>query len=183
MDHTARDDPSKENMMKRFLIAVAAAVFAIGAMLTPSAPAQAGFKGRFAIGLAIGAIALSQRHHAHRHWQKKRYYARRKAEKKVYASKKSSSPTKKIAKAEPEPKVETVNEPVENALIENENSSISVAALAPVKETASIDGAEAAEPVAETSEAKPENGQKSASKLDCKKFFPAVGMTLSVSCE
>ncbi len=166
--------------MNRFLIAIATAVFAMSAMFAPSA--QAGFKGgRFAVGLAIGALMLSQQHHyEHEHWKKKRHYVRRKAEKKVYATKKSSS-TKEVAKADPEPKVETAD-----TVIENENSSISTAALAPIAETAADDTAAPPEPVkvvAEVPEPRSDDGPKTAKKLDCKKFFPSVGMTLSVSCE
>jgi hypothetical protein len=77
------DDPLKEDAMKRFLFSVAIAVFAVSAMLTPSAPAQAGFKGRLAIGLALGAIALShqrfeeRRHHRVRRTTRKAHVARR----------------------------------------------------------------------------------------------------------
>jgi hypothetical protein len=172
--------------MNKFLIAIAALVFAFGAMLTPTAPAQAGFKGRLAVGLAIGAIGAMSHHHRYerRRWKKKSYHARRKAKKKVYTSKKSSPSTKKVAKAEPAPIPEQT---VIDAAVENENSSISTAAIEPVEETASIDSSEpTAEPVkvvAEVPETDPADGQKAANKLDCKKFFPAVGMTLSVSCD
>jgi hypothetical protein len=173
--------------MNRFLIAIATLVFAVGAMLTPTAPAQAGWKGRLAVGLAIGAIGAMNHHHRYekRRWKKKRYQARRKAKKKkVYTSKKSSPSTKKVAKAEPAPIPE---QKVIDTAVENENSSISTAAIAPVEETASIDGgeptAEPAKVVAEVPETEPADGQKAANKLDCKKFFPAVGMTLSVSCD
>jgi hypothetical protein len=173
MDHTRRDAPSKEDAMNRFLIAVAAAIFAVSAMFAPSA--QAGFKGRLAIGLAIGAIALSHQHaYEEQRWKKRRYYARHKEAKKVYAGKKSSPSTEAVAKAEPEPTVEK-----DDAMIESENSSISTAAIGPVEQTAAMDDAKAApEPVSVAAE-----GSKTVKKLDCKKFFPAAGMTLSVSCE
>jgi len=171
--------------MNKILTAIAALAFAVGAMLTPTAPAEAGFKGRLAIGLALGAIALSHQRYEERRHRERRYYARRKAEKKVYSSKKSSSSTKKIAKAEPEPEVEKVETP--DKLVENENSSISTAALVPVEESATIgDNSQASEPakvVAEIPETEPPAGPKTANKLDCKKFFPTVGITLSVSCE
>jgi hypothetical protein len=172
--------------MNKFLIAIATLVFAVGAMLTPTAPAQAGWKGRLAVGLALGAIgAMSHQHRyerRHRRW-KARHHAPRKAKEKAYvAKKKPAKSTPEVAEvAAPMPEV-----PVQKAEI-NENSSISTAAVEPVEETASIDSAEpAAEPakvVAEVPETEPANGQKAASKLDCKKFFPAVGMTLSVPCE
>jgi hypothetical protein len=164
--------------MNKFLIAIATLVFAAGAMLTSTAPAQAGMKGRLAVGLAIGALGVmahEHRRYEHRKWKKKRYEARRKAKKKVYTSKKSSPSTKKVAKAKPAPAPE---QKVVDTDVENENSSISTAALEPIEETASIDNV-----AAEVSETEPEEGQKSANKLDCKKFFPSVGMTLSVPCE
>lgn len=174
--------------MNKFLIAIATLVFAVGAMLTPTAPAQAGWKGRLAVGLALGAIGAMSHHHRyerrHRRW-KARHHPRRRVKEKVYVTKKKPSPsTEEVAKVEippiPEPKV------IDTAA-ENENSSISTAAVEPVAETASIHSSEpTAEPakvVAEVPETEPANGQKAANKLDCKKFFPAVGMTLSVPCE
>ena len=69
-----------------------------------------------------------------------------------------------------------------DVIADSENSSITSAAL----DTAALEPetvtpvevkADAVEPKATS---KPE---KAASKLDCKKFFPSVGMTLSVPCE
>jgi hypothetical protein len=189
MDHEA-DETSKENDMNKFLIAIATLVFAVGAMLTPTAPAQAGWKGRLAVGLAIGAIGAMSQHHRYekrKRWKKKRYQAQRKAKKKVYTSKKSSSSTKTVAKAEPAPTPELPEKKAVAALVDNENSSISTTAIVPVEETASIDSgeptAEPAKVVAEVPETAPAAGQKAANQLDCKKFFPSVGMTLSVSCD
>lgn len=173
--------------MNKLLIAITGLVFAAGAMLTPTAPAHAGMKGRLAVGLAIGALSVmahENRRAEHRRWKKKRYQARRKAPNKVYTSKKSRSSTKQVAKAEPELAPMPVQKDIET-LVQNENSSISTAALEPIAETASIDTEPAVEPVnaeVDSSDNEPAE-QKSASKLDCKKFFPTVGMTLSVPCE
>jgi hypothetical protein len=168
--------------MNRIMIAVAVAVFAMAGML--ARPAEAGMKGRLAVGLAIGAIGVlahQQHQYEHRKWKKKRYEARRRTEKKVYTSKKSSTPkVKEVAKAEPAPLPE---QKVADTLVENENSSISTAALTPIEETASIDDAEPVNVAAEVSETEPAAEQATANKLDCKKFFPTVGMTLSVPCE
>lgn len=165
--------------MTRFLIAIAAAVFAMSAMLAP--PAQAGMKGRLAVGLAIGAIGImahQQRRYEHR---KRHHHARRRAAKKVYTAKKKSAPkVEEVAKAEPAPLPE---QKVVDAAVDNENSSISTAALAPIEETASVDNAEPVNFVAEAPESVPATGQETAKRLDCKKFFPTVGMTLSVPCE
>ena len=168
--------------MNRIMIAVAVAVFAMGGML--ARPAEAGMKGRLAVGLAIGAIGVMAHEHRraeHRKWKKKRYEARRRAAKKVYTAKKKSTPkVKQVAKAEPTPIPE---QKLVDVAVENENSSISTAALAPVEETASIDETEAVNVVAEVPETESAAVQETAKKLDCKKFFPTVGMTLSVPCE
>ena len=72
---------------------------------------------------------------------------------------------------------------------ESENSSITTAALTPAEqptaaaattETVATTTPAAVDPKpAETTEARPQT----ATKLDCKKFFPSVGMTLTVPCE
>jgi hypothetical protein len=168
--------------MNRIMIAVAVAVFAMSGML--ARPAEAGMKGRLAVGLAIGALGVMAHEHRraeHRKWKKKHYEARRRATKKVYTAKKKSKPeVKEVAKAEPAPLPE---QKVVDTAVENENSSISTAALAPISETASIDETEAINVAAEVSETDPVAVQETAKNLDCKKFFPTVGMTLSVPCE
>lgn len=75
---------------------------------------------------------------------------------------------KKPAKTEAAPAAEAATETAEVAP-DNENSSISVA---------STDAAPAAKPAVST--AANETVGKS---VDCKKFFPSVGMTLTVPCE
>ncbi len=175
--------------MNRILIAIATLVFAVGAMLTSTAPAQAGWKGRLAVGLAIGAISAMSHHHRyeHRHWRKRRHHVRRRRSRKVYTAKRPSPSTEEIVKAEPVPPLPEAKGDIADAVAENENSSISTAAIEPVEETAATDTTEAApEPVkvvAEVPETAPAQEPKTAKKLDCKKFFPAVGMTLSVPCE
>ncbi len=167
--------------MNRIMIAVAIAVFAMGGMF--ARPAQAGMKGRLAIGLAIGAIGVMAHQHQQyerRKWRKKHYQARRRATKKVYTAKKKSTPkVEEVAEVEPAP----MPVPKPDFLVENENSSISTAALEPIDETASIDDAEPVNVAAEATDSEPASGPKTAKKLDCRKFFPTVGMTLSVPCE
>jgi hypothetical protein len=178
--------------MNKILIAIATLVFAVGAMLTPTAPAQAGWKGRLAVGLAIGAIGAMSHHHRYekRRWRKERYQAHRKAKKKVYTSKKSTASPKKVAKAEP---ASLPEQKVIDAAVENENSSIATVALPAPEATATDTSALTTDQAAETVKVAVENPETAtitepqsagkASKLDCRKFFPAVGMTLSVSCE
>jgi len=173
--------------MNRFLIAIATVVFAVGAMLTPTAPAHAGMKGRLAVGLALGAMAVMAHEHRremrHRRWKKRHHARRRTYKKKVYVSKKSTPKVEEVAKAEPAALPEIPEKKADAALVQNENSSISTAALEPVEETASIDNAEPVNAVEEDSTTEPADEPKTANKLDCKKFFPTVGMTLSVPCE
>jgi hypothetical protein len=172
--------------MNKILIAVAMAVFAMSAMLAP--PAQAGWKGRLAVGLAIGALsAMShEQRYEHRRLRERRYYARHQHTKKVYATKKSKPETEDVAKVEPPPLPQAKSE-VMDAMVENENSSISTAALTPVEQTATNTTPEPtpepAKVVAEVPVTQPEDAPKTAKRLDCKKFFPSVGMTLSVSCD
>lgn len=168
--------------MNRFLIAIATVVFAVGAMLTPTAPAHAGMKGRLAVGLALGAMAVMAHEHRremrHRRWKKRHHARRRTYKKKVYVSKKSTPKVEEVAKAEPAALPEIPEKKADAALVQNENSSISTAAIEPVAETAADDNVEATlEPVS------PDSETKSATKLGCKKFFPSVGMTLTVPCE
>jgi hypothetical protein len=186
MDHTTRTR-SKENEMNRFLIAIATLVFAAGAMLTPTAPAHAGMKGRLAVGLALGAMAVmaheNRRYKRHKRWKRRHHARRHRHHKKAYVSKKSAPKVEKVAEVEPAPIPELPEKKDLAALVQNENSSISTAALEPVEETASIGKTEAVNTVEEVSATEATDEPKTANKLDCKKFFPAVGMTLSVPCE
>jgi hypothetical protein len=179
-------------MKKTTLIASAAALLAAATMVSSSA--EAGFKIGIGIGIPIGGY-----HNTYNppHWRQ-RTYVERKANRTRIVKKKPSEPSK------PD---------VADMTAQNENSSISVAALpatdiAPVADTpitgsaavstdtatpanppqtrqeASVSPAAADTPVVEqklnTSLA---DGLKTGKKLDCKKFFPSVGMTVSVTCE
>jgi hypothetical protein len=164
--------------MHKSLIAIATALLAATTLFASAA--EAGMKVRLGFGFPLGSFTAHGNSGGSysKHSRKKRHhYVRRQVKDKVKVTKKSTA-TKSVAKAEPEPKIVTVDE-----VAETENSSISTAAIAPVEKTATEDGAEAApEPVAGP-ETKPAEVPKSAKKLDCKKFFPSVGMTLSVPCE
>jgi hypothetical protein len=105
--------------------------------------------------------------HSTVHYHKRRVYTAtrrviRAARKLIVES--DSAPRKvETAKAAP---IETVPVALE---VESENSSIS---------TASIDKSESAEP-----KAAPAAETKVSTNVGCKKFFPTVGMTLTVPCE
>ena len=172
--------------MNKFLIALAATLFAISTMLPVSSAQAGGFKKGLGVGLAIGAIGVMahQAHRAekHRRWKKRQYVRRPKQ--KTYVSKKT---TVKKAVAKVEEPVAPPPLPVAKAIdAETENSSITTAALPPVEEQIEEQAQDTTEtseadvqPVAATSSIEPQT----ANKLDCKKFFPSVGMTLSVPCE
>ena len=175
-------------------VALIAALLAAVTMFASSA--EAGLKIRLGFGGPLPSFtAHGGNYHSGRHYHRKRYLARRVKKEKVYVAKRKAAEPK-VAKA-PTKKPATVAKAVPAApavepevIADSENSSISTAALeepavAPV--AAKTDEAAVVVPakaVAETTVPQPEQKPaKAASKLDCKKFFPSVGMTLTVPCE
>jgi hypothetical protein len=183
---TAHSQHELENEMNKSLVALLGALIAAATMF--AAPAEAGLKIHFGFG---GFHSHGGGGHVHRHYKRKRYIVRRVARKKAYVAKKSTPAVSKVAKVEKKvskPKVVAAVPVTEEAevIADNENSSITTAAIEPV-ETSAVVEPEAADPVSAEAggntakvEAKPD---RTAGKLDCKKFFPSVGMTLSVRCE
>jgi sRNA-binding protein len=166
---------SKRTDMKKALIAVTTAFIALTTMFNSAA--DAGFKARIGLGvlaLAPHVIAASKANSAKRRYRKRKYQAakRRRAKKKAYAKKRSSKRTT-VTKVKKAPTVVDTSE--------NENSTISMAMV----ETAENDTEtvfEEEETVAEnTAEVTP--AANNSDQLGCKKFFAAVGMTLTVPCE
>lgn len=174
--------------MQKFIIAIAVAVFAFStSMFAPAA--HAGMKGKIAVGLAIGAIGVMAHQHRmqKRRAMKRRYHARRKSsrKRKSYVAKKKATAPKKQYVAEIAP--EDVPLPVKKVTtkVVAENSSITTAALtdtdlvtddvADVNDETIDDGAQVSANTA--------NEPETVGALGCKKFFPSVGMTLSVPCE
>jgi hypothetical protein len=181
-------------MSKLLALATALAL----AVVTTMSTAQAGNNGvRLGIGLGVGALAIgaiansAQRSEAREYRERKKTRAvrREREEKAPVRSAKRSKPEKaqEIQEAAyEEPAVDTITEAssiagaddvvapevitgsTEVADQNNENSSI---ALTSIDEPA---------PAAGKSKSLETASQKS---LDCKKFFPSVGMTLSVPCE
>jgi len=164
--------------MKKVLIAVATAFIALTTMFNSAA--DAGFKARIGLGvlaLAPHVIAASKAHSAKRRYKKRRYQAakRRRAKKKAYAKKRRSKAAT-IAKVKKTPKAATV---VDTS--ENENSTISTA-MVETTENDTQTVFEEEETVAQnTAEVTPV--ANTGDRLSCKKFFAAVGMTLTVPCE
>jgi len=177
--------------MNKSLIALATAAAAIVATVSQ---AQAGHG--FHIGFGFGGPPIFNSYgnggyapHCNRHV----YRVERVQERTPVHAARKAQPTADVAKTEDKP-AETV--------AQNENSSIAVAAanVASVENStitvASTDEAKRVEPVkitetkktAEAAKAiEPAETKKStpavAQKLDCKKFFPSVGLTLTVPCE
>jgi len=179
-------------MNKTTHIASAAALLFAATMLSSSA--EAGIRFGIGIGFPIGGYHNS---YEPPHWRQ-RTYVERKATRARVTKKAPSGPSK----------TDTAD-----TTAQNENSSISVAALAdaapvtvapltntPVAGSAALSvpanppqtGMEreasistaADAPVAEQKlNVSPADGLKTGKKLDCKKFFPSVGMTVSVTCE
>ena len=172
--------------MNKTIIVSAGALLAAVTML--SSTAEAGFKFRIGLGFPVGGYSQPS---YHPHWRE-RVYVERKA-KRVHVAKKKSETTTAVVQKE---------DPADTVAVENENSSISVAAL-PANEVATNPATTEDASLAKTTETtatpivtnapplpvvdqKAEtadvSGQKTAKKLDCKTFFPSVGLTLSVPC-
>ena len=178
--------------MKKVLIAVATVLIAFTTMLSSSA--DAGFKVRIGFGVLSSKLMTPHRSRRanHRKLRKRKAQAakRRRAKRKAYAKKRSTKrkvyarkrTTKrtKVAKVKQVPKAVPVAD-----TSRNENSSISTAMV----DTAEYDTEttfEAEESVAENTveeTAAVVPVADTGNQLSCKKFFPAVGMTLTVPCE
>jgi hypothetical protein len=171
-----------EEAMNKSPIAIVAALLAAATFF--SSTAEAGFGIRLGFGGPLpGFIAHGNgggygSYHRHREYQ---YVERRRAKKSTTVAKRSTPSEAKVAKVEKEvakPEVVAAIPAVEPDIIaDSENSSITS-----VGTTAALDSetVKSGEVKAATTEPKRE---KTASKLDCKKFFPSVGMTLTVPCE
>ncbi len=151
--------------MTKSLVAIAAAILAATTMLASTA--QAGMRVRLGFGGLPPYLTDYNKEAA--------YETRRRAQKRAYRAarrhKQAPVRTAKKAPAESVAKAEPKLEKAPAKVAETENSSISVAS---VSET--------------NAEAKPVEtaaipSEPEARSIDCKKFFPAVGMTLTVPCE
>ena len=170
--------------MFKFPVAIIAALVAVATMYSPAA--EAGLRIGFGFGGGLPFAHGNGGGYQQKHYRK-RYVARRVKKEKVYVAKRKVSEPK-VAKVEKVAKPEVVaTAPVvePEVIADSENSSITTAAL---DSTAAVDP-ETVTPVevkaeSKTAAAKPAVSKpEKAAKLDCKKFFPSVGMTLSVPCE
>lgn len=125
--------------------------------------AEAGFKVR----LGFGGPVPFHNHYASKPYQPKIY--RKKAHREVYRRPVRSQEATKVAKTPSLPKPK----PVETAAFEMENSTIATAKPGEAHADATTDTKAQVQTAA----------VETPKELGCKKFFPAVGMTLSVPCE
>ncbi len=146
--------------MIKSLLAITTAVFALA---TIASTAEAGFKVRLGHG---GPFHKFNAHHNSHDYGRKTY--RKRAHRKIrrekaYVAKKTS----KIAVQAQAPKTDTANVDWENSSITTANGNTVETAESPETrkplETAAIDDAP--------------------KSTDCRKFFPSVGMVVSVPCE
>ncbi len=163
--------------MNKTLVAIAAAFLAV---TTLCSAAEAGFKVRIGFGFPMGGFNA---HHGggyeHRRHRRHRYVVR-KAKKKVHVAKsKTSAPKKAKQIAKVEPAAVAAPEPIVQT--ETENSSITP--VEAVTETSSTEKTAETADIAADPVTPVADEQKTVNKLDCKKFVPSVGMTLSVPCE
>ncbi len=149
--------------MTRTILAIATAFLA--AMTVFASAAEAGFK----VGLGFGGPLPAFTAHS----PSKSYGAKRYKKKRVYraAKKRKARPAKKriVKRKTFTKKVETAKTAPIKTETKNENSTIS---------TASLDKEETIE-----TETKPKDEPVASRNIGCKKFFPTVGMTLTVPCE
>ena len=173
--------------MNKSLVALIVALIATATAF--SSAAEAGLRIRLGFGGPLPSfVAHGNGGHYSKHHHRKRYIARRVKKEKAYVAKRKVSEPK-VAKVEKvaKPKVIATAPIVEpDVIADSENSSITTAALETdaVDTTAAVDTDTVApvEVKADAATTAPKR-EKAASKLDCKKFFPSVGMTLSVPCE
>jgi hypothetical protein len=153
--------------MNKQLLTIATALIAATTMFASSA--DAGFGIRLGFGGPLPSFIAHGSDYGHSSsdysYRRREYRATRHQEKAPVHVAKKAAATTSIAKADDKPTIEL-------SKTESENSSISVASADVV--------AKATEPVKTVATLSEDTSSKSS---DCKKFFPSVGMTLTVPCE
>jgi hypothetical protein len=177
--------------MTKLLALATAIVFAISSF---SATAQAGMRGvGIGIGIGVGLGALGAMSNGSSRRSEAREYTSRKKER---AARREKTPSRTAKKSKSEPTQEASKETSEKApafAASSEASGIATKDGAPVSPvtTGSTDLAAQSEnssislASATTADAskKIDTASQETKSLDCKKFFPSVGMTLSAPCE
>ena len=177
--------------MTKLLALATALIFAISSF---SATAQAGMRGvGIGIGIGVGLGAIGAMSNGGGRSQAREYTSR----KKERASRREKTPSRTAKKSKSESTQEASKEPAEKTpavATSSEASGIATKDGAPVspETTGSTDLAAAQSEnssislaSATTAEApkKIDTASQETKGLDCKKFFPSVGMTLSAPCE
>ena len=169
--------------MNKSLIALATAALAIAATVSS---ADAGFRVRLGFGGPLPGFTAYGNSNAHTSHRTRRVYRAARTHEKPPASvtRKSQTDTNvaKIDDKTETPVAQNENSSIAEAktVAQNENSSVTVAAVEP----AEVNAAEPAQKVEPVKTAEPKKIEPAVvQKVDCKKFFPSVGMTLTVPCE
>jgi hypothetical protein len=167
------DAQSLEEVMNKSLIAVAAAIAAFAATVSQ---AEAGFRIGIGFGFPMGAF-----NHHNSYEAPRRIYRAERAPARV----RKVQPKQEVANVDDTPVAQNENSSIAvgaDKVASVESSSITVAAE-PVKITETKKTAEVAKAIEPAKAAEPAKSKPAVAKLDCKKFFPSAGLTLTVPCE
>jgi hypothetical protein len=159
--------------MTKSLLTLATVLLAATTMLTSAA--EAGFKVRLGFGGPLPSFTAYGNSGSYGRNCHKRAYRTAHYDKAPVRVSRKAALSAPVAQADEKSEADTA--PVTVAAVE-ENSSIVVGPTEPAKVMAET---KAVEPV-KTASATPSEAPAE-HKIDCKKFFPSVGMTLSVPCE
>jgi hypothetical protein len=180
--------------MTKLLALATTLIFVVSSFATT---AQAGM--RVGIGIGVGGVALGAMgamSNGGSRRSESREYSSRKKERAARRARQEKAPSRTAKKTKSEPTQEASKDAAETTpdfVASNEASGIATLDEAPASPvtTASTDLAAQSEnssislTSATTADAatKIDTASQQAKSLDCKKFFPSVGMTLSVPCE
>jgi hypothetical protein len=167
------DAQSLEEVMNKSLIALTTAIAAFAATVSQ---AEAGFRIGIGFGFPMGAF-----NHHNSYEAPRRIYRAERAP--VRARK--VQPKQEIAKSDDAPVAQNEDSSITvgaDKVASVESSSITVASE-PVKITETKKTAEIAKAIEPVKTSEPPKSKPAVAKLDCKKFFPSAGLTLTVPCE
>ena len=173
--------------MNKARIALICTVIAGATAFSPAA--DAGFKVRLGFGGPLPVFTAHGPSHGgyeHRHYERKRYIARHAARSQERISKKTMPKIAKTQKAVSKAQATTRASDEESKpakVAEIENSSITTDVADPMEAAVNPEAEASTATLQPTAVAGTPKAELTASKVDCKKFFPTVGMTLSVPCE
>jgi len=155
----------------RTILAIATALLAAPTLLASAAEACISCE------YVPEVVRSSSTSHEAKPYTKVRVYTEAK-ERRTRPAKESIAKSETIAK-----KVETAKAAPIETQAENENSTISTATAAPIKTQTVNENSTISTAALVDGEETPAEETKVSKNVGCKKFFPSVGMTLSVPCE